>query len=57
MSHIKELLYQIQEDMAAKAYYDHEAMQEAMAEDAAQDELARRSRSRADTPVATVPWL
>ena len=31
-------------------------MMEAMTE-AAQEELARRDRSRADIPVATVPWL
>ena len=57
MSHIKHLLYTLQEEMAAKAHYDLEAMKEAMAEDAAQDEMARRDRSRADIPVATVPWL
>jgi len=57
MSHIKELLHDIQEQIHYAAYLDHEAMKEAMEEDAAQDELARRSRSRADTPVATVPWL
>ena len=57
MSHIKELLYQIQEEIATAAYYDHEAMMEAMAQDAAAEEVARQSRSRADAPVATVPWL
>lgn len=64
MSHIKELLYHIQrhlddiqEEQATHAYYNHEAMMEAMAEDAAQDEFARRERSRTDLPVATVHWL
>ena len=57
MSRLDAILRDVEEEIAYAAYCDHEAKMEAMAEDAAQEELARRDRSRADIPVATVPWL